>query len=127
MKRLIKTGFIPYNSDLKDFARKNRRSKTEAEKILWKKVLKLKHLDGYKFTRQKPIHNFILDFYCSKLSFGIEVDGGSHIEKAEYDKRRTFLLKSLGIDIIRFSNEQVINETDSVRKELLNYIRSRAM
>jgi leucyl-tRNA synthetase len=124
MKQLIKTGFIPYNSKLKAFARKNRRSQTEAEGLLWETVLRAKKLDGYKFTRQKPIHSYILDFYCSKLSLGIEVDGGSHIEKEEYDQRRTFLLNGFGIDIIRFSNEEVIQNINSIRKQLSTYIES---
>ncbi len=122
MKQLIKTGFIPYDEDLKRFARKNRREQTEAESVLWKELLSSRQLSGYKFLRQKPVHKYILDFYCSKLSLGIEVDGGSHIEKEEYDERRTFLINGFGIEIMRFSNCEVLKDIDFVRTRLLNYV-----
>ena len=122
MKRLINTGFLPYDSDLTKRARKNRKTQTEAEQLLWDAVLKSKQLKGYKFTRQKPIYRYILDFYCSELSLGIEVDGGSHKDKQDYDERRTFLLNGFGVNIVRFSNKDVINNLDSVRTKLLKYI-----
>jgi len=123
MKTLVKTGFMPYYSDLTKRARKNRKSQTEAEATLWNKLLRTRKLNGHKFTRQKPIHKYILDFYCSKLSLGIEVDGNSHKDKQDYDKMRTHLLNGFGINIIRFSNEDVINCIDEVRERLMDYIK----
>ena len=90
--------------------------------MLWNNVLKSKKLEGCKFTRQKPIYKFILDFYCSELSLGIEVDGGCHKDKQDYDRRRTFLLNGFGVDIIRFSNEEIINDLDLVRAVLVDHI-----
>ena len=76
--QLTARGIFYYNNNLTELARENRKNQTEAEKRLWIEVLRNKKMDGYKFTRQKPIENYILDFYCSKLKLGIEVDGSSH-------------------------------------------------
>jgi len=64
----------------------------------------------YRFLRQKPIDCFILDFYCSKLLLGIEVDGSSHDNKQEYDEARTGRLNFLGIKIIRYTNEVILKD-----------------
>ena len=73
MKRKI----IPYNPKLKELARELRNNSTKAEIILWLK-LKNKQLYGYDFHRQKPIDNYIVDFFCQELMLAIEVDGYSH-------------------------------------------------
>jgi very-short-patch-repair endonuclease len=73
MKRKI----IPYNRNLKELAKNLRNNSTKAEIILWQK-LKRKQMYDYDFHRQKPIDNYILDFYCYELNLGIEVDGYSH-------------------------------------------------
>lgn len=87
---LNQRGVINYNLDLKDFARQNRKSSTKTERKIWREVLSNSQT-SYKFTRQKPLDNFILDFYCSKLLLAIEIDGDSHYKKhePEYDQART--------------------------------------
>ena len=68
---------IYYKSNLKDHANKLRNNTTFVERLLWKH-LKGRQCLGYQFMRQKPIDNYIVDFYCSKLHFAIEIDGISH-------------------------------------------------
>ncbi len=79
---------------------------------------------GYDFHRQKPIDNYILDFYCHELNLGIELDGYSHefIEVLERDTIKTLRLKNLGISILRFSDDQVINDMENVLREIESYI-----
>jgi len=94
-------------------ARELRREETEAEKILWSKLNKNQIL-GLQFRRQHPINVFIVDFFCVKLKLVIEVDGNIH-EIPEYevsDIGRSEMLKDFGITVIRFTNEQIIEEID---------------
>ena len=72
-----KRKIIPYNPNLKELARQLRNNSTKAEIILWQK-LKGKQMYGYDFHRQKPIDNYLIDFFCHELMLGIEVDGYSH-------------------------------------------------
>lgn len=97
---------------------------TNAEKILWNRLSK-KQLDNYRFKRQHPVANFIADFYCHRAKLIIEVDGGIHgqPEQIIYDVNRTMELEALGIKVLRFTNHQVIDETEQVIekiKETLN-------
>ncbi|MGZ0016364.1 endonuclease domain-containing protein [Yeosuana sp. AK3] len=91
-------------------AAKLRENMTEAEIKLWD-YLKTKPL-GFKFRRQHPIAGYVLDFYCHKLKFSIEVDGGYHLNKEQKDKdvERTAYLNSIGIFEYRFTNEDIINQ-----------------
>lgn len=104
-------------------ARTLRRNQTEAESILWKH-LRNRKLVKYKFRRQQPMEGFVLDFYCDEANLGVEIDGGIHSlkEVAEYDEQRTKFLNELGITIIRFSNEEVINKTEEVLEKIKNKI-----
>jgi len=92
-------------------AAKLRRKMTEAENILWK-VLRNKQLSGLKFRRQHPISRYVLDFYCHRARLGIELDGKYHEEKSQklYDIDRTENLAVYDIEIIRFKNEDIIND-----------------
>jgi very-short-patch-repair endonuclease len=92
-----------------------RRNMTLAELILWKK-LKDKRIFSVKFRRQHPINLFIVDFYCHELKLVIEIDGEIHNneESKEYDINRTAELNKYGIKVVRFSNDQVINNTDMI-------------
>jgi len=106
--------------ELKNMKRKNiekcrdlRKNQTEAEKKLWT-MLRNRQIEGVKFRRQFAISNYIVDFYCPELKFGVEVDGGEH-HKAEYLKRdliRTRQLARHDIEIIRFSNNEVLNHIE---------------
>jgi very-short-patch-repair endonuclease/3-methyladenine DNA glycosylase/8-oxoguanine DNA glycosylase len=106
------TPFISYNPNLKEKARNNRKPQTSAEDLLWREV-RNRNL-GFKFTRQKPIDQYILDFYCSELLLGIEADGDSHEGKEEYDKERTKVLEGQGIKIVRFTNDEVLYNLDNL-------------
>ena len=77
---------------------------------------------GVKFRRQHPVSGFIIDFYCSSHKLGIEVDGEIHNDRVEYDLDRQKLLESLGIKILRFKNEEVINALDLVLKTIKRHI-----
>ena len=111
-----------YNKDLKDYARKLRTNTvSRAEKYLWKSLLS-KRQTGYKFLRQRPISNFIVDFYCPDLHLIIEVDGNSHTNKGSYDNYRELKLKSLGYDFVRFSEGDVLNNFDEVSNRIRHFI-----
>lgn len=99
---------IPYNPELKVLARELRKNMTFAEVMLWK-ALRNKSLLGFDFDRQKPIDNYIVDFYCKELKLAIEVDGKSHdIEQiAINDKIRETKLNELGIRVLRFKEIEI--------------------
>ena len=88
-----------YNKNLKNFARANRIAGNLPEALLWYE-LKQKHL-GVSFTRQKPVGNYIADFYCLEKNLVVEIDGSSHDDKYEYDKARDKYMESLGIQIFK--------------------------
>lgn len=99
--------YIHYNQSLLGYSRHNRKNQTRQEWLFWNLVLKNKKFMWYKFTRQKPIWSFILDFYCSKLLLWIEIDGWCHDENQEYDKRRDSEIQHHWIKVIRFKNEEI--------------------
>ena len=121
MAKLGKTvyHFFHYNAkpDIFEKAIDLRKSMTNAEKILWKK-LKNRKFDGYKFRRQHPIDSFIVDFYCHKLRLAIEVDGKIHQKQKEYDKGRTAELNRYEIAVIRFTNEQIEEDLLGVLQQI---------
>jgi very-short-patch-repair endonuclease len=88
---------------------------TEAESLLWQR-LNYNKLDGYKFRRQHPINKFIADFYCHKVKLIIELDGEIHRKKevAERVEGREFVLKNFDLEIIRFNNKDVLQNTEDV-------------
>ena len=122
---MSKNEFIPFEKHLKDKARRNRKKMNQPEARLWYEVLRKRKLQGYKFLRQKPIGNFIVDFFCAKLLLVIEVDGESHSEQIEYDKRRTENLKSSGIKVIRYTNYEVLQNLEGVYLDLEKQIKIR--
>lgn len=93
-----------------------RNNLTNAEKILWS-ILSSKQMLGLHFRRQHPINRFISDFYCHSIKLVIEVDGGIHQnkERKEYDIGRNAEIEKWGIKILRFSNDQVLSDIDSVK------------
>ncbi len=80
---------------------------------------------GYRFLRQKPVSNFIIDFYCFKLKLAIEIDGDSHDVKDEDDYRRDMNLRKIGIKTIRYQNDQIIYQLENVYYDLEQRIRDR--
>ena len=118
-----KRKIISYTPNLKELARQLRNNSTKAEIILWQK-LKRKQMYGYDFHRQKPVDNYRIDFFCHELMLGIEVDGYSHqiIEVFNKDVKKEGVMNMLGIHILRFSDEQVLKDTDNVIRAIEWYI-----
>ncbi len=114
--------FIPYNRKLTEIAKLNRKNPTKAENKIWNDILRRKQFENYKFIRQKPIDNFIVDFYCSKLKLVIEIDGDSHSERQEYDDIRTEILQKYGLNVVRYTNDDVLNNIEGVYEDLIKKI-----
>ena len=98
-------------------ARELRKKMTSQEKILWNKLRK-KQINGMHFRRQHPYGIYILDFYCFEANIVIEVDGKIHLGKYNYDKERTIFLKSSGLKVIRFKNEDIDRRIGWVVEEI---------
>lgn len=96
---------------------------TDAEKALWSKI-RGKQLKGYQFYRQKPIGNFIVDFYCPKGNLVIELDGGQHYseEGITKDGRRDKYMESLGLRILRFSDREIFENMRGVVEKIWSYL-----
>jgi very-short-patch-repair endonuclease len=105
--------FIPYRRSLTFRAQRLRRDSTPAERKLWYEFLRML---PEKFTRQKPLGDYIADFYCSAARVAIELDGDSHFvaDGERYDSVRTQRLASLGVRVVRFTNREVIEEFEGV-------------
>lgn len=108
----MRNKIIPYNPNLKFLARKLRKEGTLAEIILWKFIRN--NQKGFEFHRQVPIDNYIVDFYCHELRLAIEIDGISHEGKGKYDEIRELKLESLGVSILRFSDESIKKDLENV-------------
>jgi len=111
---LITTGFhLPYNPDLVERARKMRKHPTAAERILWEKYLRnLKP----RFIRQRPIDQFIVDFFCPQLKLVIEVEGSIHDLKVNmiYDEVRELFLNVYNLELLHIQNEDIFNRLNDV-------------
>ena len=114
------TNKLDWNSNINN-AREHRKNPTESENALWQ-MLRNKNI-GAKFRRQHLIDRFIVDFVCLEKALIIEVDGGYHNDPAqkEYDEQRTQILESFGYNILRFTNEEVIADTDNVLKKIKTF------
>ncbi|WP_421805533.1 endonuclease domain-containing protein [Flagellimonas sp.] len=114
---------IKYNPKLKELARLLRRNATKSEIRLWQK-LKRDQMHGYDFHRQKPIDEYIVDFFCNKLRLAIELDGYSHQLEGTWKKDvvKTKRLNELGIQVLRFSDTQVLYDMDNVLRAIEEYI-----
>lgn len=120
MKRKV---ILPYNPKLKEVARRLRKSGTLSEVLLWR-YLKGKRLLGYDFDRQKPIDNYIVDFFCNELMLAIEIDGVSHENKSEEDRIRQSKMESLGIRFLRFYDLDVKGNIQGVVTAIEKWIRA---
>ena len=120
---MSKRKIIPYNPKLTQLAKKLRNESTQTEIYLWLK-LKGKQMYGYDFHRQKPIDNYILDFFCYDLMLGIEVDGYSHeiLEVYNKDIVKEKRMNELGITILRFSDFEVLRDMENVIRAIEFYI-----
>jgi len=97
---------LPYNPKLTDRAKALRKAGNLAEVIFWNQVKGKKFL-SLDFDRQKIIGNYIVDFYCKKRGIVVEIDGGSHKDKGEYDQERDEYIKGLGLKVIHISDTEV--------------------
>jgi very-short-patch-repair endonuclease len=111
--------FLPYNRTLKEFSRDLRSHSTLSEILLWQK-LRASQFRGYAFNRQKPLGNYIVDFYCRKLDLVIEIDGNSHEyeEAVLEDEERQRVLEQLGVYFLRFTDLEVKRSMASVMNEI---------
>lgn len=113
-KNLVHTRFhLPYDRQLVERAKDLRQNMTVAEKKLWHEYLKVL---PFRVLRQRPIAHFIVDFYCAELKLVIEVDGDTHFTEAAqaYDQERTQVLEGYGLTVMRFTNQQVLQEFEAV-------------
>lgn len=113
-----KRKYIPYDHSLVEKVRENRKNPTPAEKKMWYEILSRKSFHRLKFTKQKPLDQYIADFYCAELKLVIEIDGDSHAEQLEYDRKRTERLEKYGIHVMRYSNHDVMNNIEGVHQDL---------
>ncbi|HEY5714550.1 MAG TPA: endonuclease domain-containing protein [Candidatus Gracilibacteria bacterium] len=108
--------FLPYNQYLKERAREMRKNPTPAEHKMWEDLFRDRKL-GFKFWRQKPIDQFIVDFYCAELKLAIEIDGDIHDLQKEYDEERSLILENkYGIRLLRFTNDEVLNDIENMKE-----------
>ncbi len=114
---------IPYNPKLKELARQLRKDMTLSEVLLWQE-LKGKQMMGYDFDRQRPIDEYIVDFYCKDLQLAIEIDGASHehADVAKNDLVRQARLESLGVRFLRFDDLDVKKDMEYVLDTIQEWI-----
>jgi very-short-patch-repair endonuclease len=122
----MKREIILYNPNLKERARELRNNPTPAESRLWQ-FIKGKRIMGFDFHRQKPLDSYIVDFYCYELPLIIEIDSEihNHDEQIIKDQIRSEILEDYRLTIIRFTNDEVLNNTTEVLHQLKNWIRNK--
>lgn len=113
MKELDKTMYFRSTPAILETAIILRKRMTNCEIMLWEK-LKGKQIMGLRFRSQHPIDIFIADFYCHEARLVVEIDGKVHEGQIEYDDGREAEIEKYGIKVIRFTNDEVINDIDSV-------------
>jgi very-short-patch-repair endonuclease len=106
---------LPYNKNLKNISRQLRKNMTDGEKALWSR-LRSKQVLGVQFYRQKPIGDYVVDFYAPKAKLVIEIDGSQHFQGAgrERDSQRDRYLAGLGLTVMRFNSSEVLTDTEVV-------------
>jgi very-short-patch-repair endonuclease len=114
------TFHLPYNQNLIELARQMRKNPTPAEREMWAYLCNL----PVKILRQKPIDRFIVDFYCASVKLAIELDGQQHYteEGMTYDMERSGVLAGYGIRVIRFSNQEVMNDFKKVCQQITDLL-----
>ena len=113
-----------YNKNLQPYANRLRKEMTKAEACLWKYVLRASKMKNFQFRRQRPVLNYIADFMCKELMLVIEVDGSIHQleEIIEYDGIRQKALEEAGFTVLRFRNEEVLENINAVYGFLEDWI-----
>ncbi len=113
---------------LVQFSRQLRAQQTDCEHLLWQR-LRSRQIANLKFRRQFPCPPYVLDFYCAELKLAIELDGGQHFETSGliHDQRRTLYLYQQGIEVVRFSNLEVLQQMDAVLEQLIRIAAARKL
>ena len=111
--------FTYANPQITANGRQLRQNMTLAEQRLWRH-LRGKRLAGYKFRRQQPLGTYILDFVCIEAKLAIEIDGGQHAEQTACDAQRTRYLQQRGFTVLRFWNNEVLQQTEAVLTAILH-------
>ncbi len=112
------------NAQVEQAARDLREKLTPAEEFLWQS-LRNKQLNGLRFRSQHPVGNFILDFYCASCKLVIEVDGSIHDDQQDYDLARTQALETYGYFVIRFTNDEVLEDLALVLQKIAKVAQAR--
>ncbi|WP_299243912.1 endonuclease domain-containing protein [uncultured Aquimarina sp.] len=113
---------LQYTPEARELAKVLRKEMTETEKVIWDRIRK-KQL-GVQFFRQFPILEYVVDFYCKEIGLAIEIDGSSHDNQFLEDSHRQSRIEELGVKFIRFTNEQILNDLETVLVELKEVIKS---
>ncbi len=113
-----------YNNKLKENARNLRNNGTKAEACLWKYVLRAGMMRGYNFRRQRPVLNYIADFMCKELKLIIEADGITHDNETTQtnDAVRQKVLEEAGFVVLRFTDNEILNNIEGVRAEIEKHV-----
>ncbi len=117
---------LKYNKNLTVFSRDLRKNMPPAELLLWSRLRRKQVLD-LRFCRQKPLFNYIVDFYCHKAKLVIECDGSQHFDEDHLrcDQIRDAHLNQQGILVRRFDNLQIISQIDSVMQVIWDTVKDR--
>jgi very-short-patch-repair endonuclease len=110
-------------SDATELARDLRRRSTDAEQVLWE-ALRGRKLEGHKFRRQHPLGPYVVDFWCPEHALVVELDGPIHDQLAGHDPERTAEIESHGYQVVRFRNDDVLNNLDSVLQRIRSVLRT---
>ena len=116
---------LPYNPRLKNKARSLRTKPTDAELHLWHR-LRRKQILGVQFYRQKPIVNYIVDFYAPAAKLVVELDGAQHLQpcQSKYDAQRTRDLEQRRLKVLRFDDRQVLLQTEAVLETIFQAVKN---
>lgn len=127
MQKASKSNNYHYNKNLQSRARELRNSMTKAECCLWKYVLNKRKMFGFQFSRQRPVLNYIVDFMCKELMLVIEIDGISHQfnDNEVNDRIRQSSLEQIGFTVLRFQDNEVLNNIGVVQSTIENYIKQK--
>jgi lipoyl(octanoyl) transferase len=120
-KEIIHRRDAALEEKLTNYARELRAASSGAEQRIWY-LLRSRNFLGYKFRRQHPVGNYILDFYCADVKLAIELDGGQHAENVVYDLQRTETLMRDGIQVLRFWNNDVLMNTEAVLSKIADVL-----
>jgi very-short-patch-repair endonuclease len=124
MKELNKLMYYRASAGILDTAKLLRKKMTVSEELLWNRLNK-KQILGLRFRRQHPIDIFIADFYCHEAKLVVEIDGEIHAATVDYDLGRTAEMDKFGLKTIRFTNQQVLYDIESVVEEIKRIVSER--